>query len=138
MAKQEEPRRPRVHRGPAVRLRVVVAGGRWRVEKATEIERMSLLASWEPDERQAATAACFELVDRNGEVVYRRPMPAVDDTSVELFESAVPHREDAERPVIFSVLVPRIPDATTVRLIDRGRELERDDDKRPAYEIGEG
>ena len=138
MANKREERPPRVYRGPALRLRVVVADRRWRVDKTTRIDRMTLMASWNPDERAIATASCFELVDGKGEVVYRRPIPTVHDTSVELFESGVPHREDADRELMFSVLVPEIDGKSAVRLVDRGEPMERADDKRSAYEIGKG
>jgi len=138
MAKKRDERPKRVYRGPVLRLRVVVADRRWRVEKTTRIDRMTLMASWNPDERAIATAPCFELVNGKGEVVYRRPMPTVHDTSVELYESGVPHREEAERELMFSVLVPEIDGESAVRLVDRGELMERADDKRSAYEIEKG
>lgn len=138
MAHERDPRTPQVYRGPARRLRVVLADGRWRVDKETRIDRMTLLPSWDCDERQRTTATCFELVDANGDVVYRRPLPAAHDASVELFESGVPHREAADRELQYSVVVPELDGRTAVRLVDRGEELNRADDKRSTHEIDGG
>ena len=129
---QENQTMPTTYRGPVQRLRVVVANDQWKVEKTVAVKRMTLPASWTPDDTsELRRATYYEVIGRKG-VVYRRRIPDPTDTSVEVFERGRISRIDTNRDMRIELLVPDGEPIDRVRLVVGGRDLPlRDGKKKP-------
>lgn len=125
MAKKPERIPSGVYRGPTRRLRVMVSERRWTVTKDTPVERMSLRRSL-PRRATAAQSgdSFFEVVDRDGSVLYRQSIADPTRPGVELFDGDTIRRVGTpDRQVIVDVVVPDVPEGVAVRLVADGEEL---------------
>lgn len=106
---------------PVHRLRLLWRDGKLRVQKDVRIPRMTLLKSVdlpEPGRGRAVSGFWFEATDAKGHVFYRRGMDDPTRPEAEIFDKGgsirrMPAHEAAE--VVFSVLVPDLPEIREVR-----------------------
>lgn len=124
MAEKDDRTAPsRVYRGPVRRLRVVVEDGAWHVAATTSVDRMTIPASWEPDQRTRRAASWAEVLDARGEVIHRQRIRDPLDTSVELVSGGTFERGITSRPLVLDVTVPDVDAIARMRLVARGEEL---------------
>lgn len=114
------------------RISIAWRDGKWSIENEIHLDRMTLPKSYELPKQETGgglTGSWYEIVDERGEALYRQLLPD-PFAGMELFneDGTISRTEAMAHEATFDVLVPDLPEATSLHLYSSaapGRHKER-------------
>ncbi len=116
---------------PVRRLSVAWRDGKWTIENEIRIESMTLPKSHDLPRTTAGrgiSGSWYEVVDRQGRVIYRQVMQDPFDSSMEMFDAdgKIRRVRAHQHEVILDILVPDVTDLVELHIYSSARPSEHD------------